>query len=120
MFSLEEVDQFLKGDISFDEESVPDRPFDIVVLFVEGSLEAVLEGGERVRGRTLFLAIAMGSEKPKNGSARLTNPFLYCSISVFPSIIYSTQPISPLPITTARERAEKTDLVKLQTNQSSS
>ena len=89
MFSLEQIDQFLKGDIAFDEESVPDRPFDFVVLcFRCVSFERGMRGREGEEGRTLFLAMAMGSEKPKNGRARLTNPFLYCSISVFPSMIY--------------------------------
>ena len=35
----------------------------------------------------LFFFAAMGSEKPKNGSARLTKPFLKSSSLVFPSII---------------------------------
>ncbi|KAG8424493.1 hypothetical protein J3458_001278 [Metarhizium acridum] len=30
------------------------------------------------------LGLAIGSLKPKNGRARLMNPFLYCSISFFP------------------------------------
>ena len=40
------------------------------------------------RQPTFRLAAAIGSEKPKNGRARLTNPFLYCSMSVLPSMIY--------------------------------
>lgn len=44
------------------------------------------DSGERGR-RTLFLAAAIGSEKPKKGKARLTNPFLYCSRSFLPSMI---------------------------------
>lgn len=36
---------------------------------------------------TLFVAAAIGSEKPKNGKARFKNPFLYESISFKPITI---------------------------------
>lgn len=83
MLGAEEVDELLQRDVALDEEAVPNGPFDVVVLCRSSAKQ---QSG--IDGRTLFFAIAIGSEKPKNGSARLTNPFLYCSMSVLPSMIY--------------------------------
>lgn len=51
----------------------------------------------RATERTFCFAAAMGSEKPKKGKARLTKPFLYCSMSVLPSmILYNSRHTSPV------------------------
>ena len=59
---------------------VPQSPHCLVILegkrvFIYSSIQLGI-----CPSVTLFLGAGIGSENPKNGSARLTNPFLYVSI----------------------------------------
>lgn len=52
----------------------------------EEKLEQVRQrkGSSKTKEQTLFFGAAMGSENPKNGSARFMNPFLKVSSFLFP------------------------------------
>ena len=67
---LEVIDELLKGRVVWDLKSVPKSPLGLTVLFISSILLQFVEG------RTFCLAASIGSEKPKNGRARLTKPFL--------------------------------------------
>jgi hypothetical protein len=78
VFILEVIDEFLQSRVTTDVEAVPDRPLGVAVLLGVSIHPNKRRKKERDEERkiTLFFAAAIGSEKPKKGSAKLTNPFL--------------------------------------------
>lgn len=88
MVCLEPIHEFLKCEIPVNVEMIPQSPLDIAILSGEEVMcVRFITATSELVGLTFCLAAAIGSEKPKNGKARLTKPFLYCSISVLPSMI---------------------------------
>lgn len=67
--------------------------------------------------RTLDFCARTGSEKPKKGRARLTKPFLYCSTSVLPSMIWSRRIVPVSKKQTNDKPGFASHLVKLEDSQ---
>jgi hypothetical protein len=67
---LEVINELLQSRVVGKFESVPKRPLGLAVLVISDTLLPVF------LRLTFCLAASMGSENPKKGRARLTNPFL--------------------------------------------